>query len=566
MLAAYVRKGTKLIAVSGPRGGMGWEVNRQKTIEVFQLIREIAVTLRMNVVTMIGAAPELGEPFACIATLTPASSQATYIDPERGYIRHPRLTLPHIPTSTPNISVSAKGLLTRGLNSLKDACKDYEDEQALSTDDPSRSESLLAMQRLVDKALETVKERWKHIKEEVLAEPDLKRHTSLMNEYKSHWNNQHGDEILSRAHAILKIPENIESKVQISTENDCEIAETFVIRHHYYEAQNALNRYVNDRNLKLILDEKGIYRENPILLLPNQAPTQMVIMKYHRKTFHAGTAHTVVAVREKYLVPNLRQLTKSILKQCVVCRRVQGQAYRYPFVPDLPSERATRNRPFQNIGLDYFGPLIIRSERNDKKKIWVCLFTCMVTRAVHLETVLDNSTIEFLSAFRRFIAKRGAPNLVISDNAPTFKLGSEVLQNELPKQERNPNLDSIRIRENIKWKFITPFSPWQGGFYERLVGSVKNALKKATGKAILTLRNFETVLAEVEAVLNTRPLTPHSSTFRNKGVHNTLVSFNQRESQRILEHMAQRLPPGFDRKVPEDAAIMSRFCRHSQNW
>ncbi|KHJ75985.1 integrase core domain protein, partial [Oesophagostomum dentatum] len=303
---------------------------------------------------------------------------------------------------------------------------------------------------------------------------------------------------------------------------DYEIAERLVIRHHYYKAQNVLNRYVNDRNLKLILDEKGIYREatrmknsslssnakNPILLLPNQALTQMVIMKYHRKTFHAGTAHTVVAVREKYLVPNLRQLTKSILKQCVVCRRVQGQAYRYPFVPDLPSERVTRNRPFQNIGLDYFGPLIIRSERNDKKKIWVCLFTCMVTRAVHLETVLDNSTIEFLSAFRRFIARRGAPDLVISDNAPTFKLGSEVLQNELPKQERNPNLDSIRIRENIKWKFITPFSPWQGGFYERLVGSVKNALKKATGKAILTLRNFETVLTEVEAVLNTRPLTP----------------------------------------------------------
>ncbi|KAL6743079.1 hypothetical protein Aduo_016163 [Ancylostoma duodenale] len=257
------------------------------------------------------------------------------------------------------------------------------------------------------------------------------------------------------------------------------------------------------RNSKLQDDAK-----NPVLLLPKHPLSRMILEKYHRKLLHAGVSHTIVAVREKYIMPKLRQIAKSVLRQCVVCRKVQGRAFKYPEPPDFPSQRVTRSRPFQNIGSDYFGPLTVRSEKNNVYKIWVCLYTCMATRAIHLETVVDNSTVEFISAFRKFIARRGTPELVISDNAPTFKLGAEVLENEISKHENETLIRPLVTQEHIRWKFITPFSPWQGGFYERLLGSVKNALKKTIHKAFLTLRDFETILTEVEAVLNTRPLTP----------------------------------------------------------
>ncbi|EYB83841.1 hypothetical protein Y032_0328g2641 [Ancylostoma ceylanicum] len=153
------------------------------------------------------------------------------------------------------------------------------------------------------------------------------------------------------------------------------------------------------------------------------------------------------------------------------------------------------------------GPLLVRSERTQERKVWVCLFTCMTTRAVHLEAVIDNSTAQFLLAFRRFIARRGAPELVLSDNAPTFKLGREVLTNELVKMKDEEIIHNFTTEHNFRWNFITPLSPWKGGFYERLVGSVKTALKKTIPRQILDLPKLQTLICEVEAVLNTRPIT-----------------------------------------------------------
>ncbi|KAL6726143.1 hypothetical protein Aduo_008145 [Ancylostoma duodenale] len=153
------------------------------------------------------------------------------------------------------------------------------------------------------------------------------------------------------------------------------------------------------------------------------------------------------------------------------------------------------------------GPLLVRSERTQERKVWVCLFTCMTTRALHLEAVIDNSTTQFLLAFRRFIARRGTPELVLSDNAPTFKLGREVLINELVRMKNEEIIHNFTTEHNFRWNFITPLSPWKGGFYERLVGSVKTALKKTIPRQISDLPKLQTLICEVEAVLNTRPIT-----------------------------------------------------------
>ncbi|KAK6017410.1 hypothetical protein OSTOST_17071 [Ostertagia ostertagi] len=135
----------------------------------------------------------------------------------------------------------------------------------------------------------------------------------------------------------------------------------------------------------------------------------------------------------------------------------------------------------------------------------------MATRALHLELVRNNTAHEFLLAFRRFIARRGTPDLLISDNASTFKLGRDVIANELLRFADDTAVTDFTTKNSLHWDFITPLSPWKGGFYERLVGVVKNALAKTVRTNVPDIRLFETLIVEIEATLNTRPLTSLSA-------------------------------------------------------
>ncbi|XGW33956.1 hypothetical protein V3C99_018025 [Haemonchus contortus] len=192
-----------------------------------------------------------------------------------------------------------------------------------------------------------------------------------------------------------------------------------------------------------------------------------------------------------------------VLRLCVICKKINGLPYRYPDMPSLPPERVRRSRPFQNIGLDYFGPLRYKDTTTTSSKVWISLFTCMATRAIHLEIVMDNSTQEFLCALRRFIARRGVPTFILSDNATTFCAADNTLQ-EL--------ISTYSSSRHIQWKFITPLSPWKGGFYERLVGLVKSSFCKSIGRSLLPLSQFHTIICEIEAIINSRPIASISDT------------------------------------------------------
>ena len=139
--------------------------------------------------------------------------------------------------------------------------------------------------------------------------------------------------------------------------------------------------------------------------------------------------------------------------------------------------------------------------------MYICLFTCAVVRAIHLELVEDQTTDAFLRAFRRFISRRGVPECIISDNAKTFKAGAQELQTIKTQILGTGSSQQFLAHHNITWKFITERAPWWGGFYERLIGLMKRCLKKTLGKACLNMIELNTILTEVEAVLNSRPLT-----------------------------------------------------------
>ena len=142
----------------------------------------------------------------------------------------------------------------------------------------------------------------------------------------------------------------------------------------------------------------------------------------------------------------------------------------------MPTFRVAADFCFQSTGTDFAGPLLIKSIYGDDSqlyKAYICIFTCATSRAIHLELTPDLRGDSFIRALKRFIARRGYPNLLISDNGKTFK--SSVCK-------------SFLLKNRIDHTFILPASPWWGGFYERLVRSVKLPLKKVLGKAIL---NYE---------------------------------------------------------------------------
>ena len=134
-------------------------------------------------------------------------------------------------------------------------------------------------------------------------------------------------------------------------------------------------------------------------------------------------------------------------------------------MPPLPNSLVSESVPSTYTGIDYFGPLFSKT-KTKHQKVWVCLFTCLVTRAVHLELIQNMSTEHFLLGFRRFLSRHGKPTEIISDNAAHFKLASETLDHLWRQVLTHQDVVSTIANEGIKWKFIVQLAPWMGGFYK----------------------------------------------------------------------------------------------------
>ena len=146
----------------------------------------------------------------------------------------------------------------------------------------------------------------------------------------------------------------------------------------------------------------------PVLLPNNERFTHLLIEKIHKQGYHSGVSQCLSQVRYKYWIPQGRATVRSVLRGCTVCRRHEGGPYRMPTMAPLPETRVTEAIALTRTGLDHLGPMIIKTSEG-QMKVWVCVFTCMVTRAIHLELLQNMSAEEFLLGFRRFISQRGSP-------------------------------------------------------------------------------------------------------------------------------------------------------------
>ena len=243
--------------------------------------------------------------------------------------------------------------------------------------------------------------------------------------------------------------------------------------------------------------------KNPILLPKNHTFTELLIRHTHEKIKHSGIRDTLTTVREEYWILRGREAVKKVLRKCVVCRKLEGYPYRPCSTPDLPAERVSDAPPFTHTGLDFAGPLYISSGSKTSTKSYICLFTCASTRAIHLELTRELSVNQFLQAFRRFTSRRGLPATLISDNAKTFTSASK----EISKIIRSQELQSHLANNKITWKFIVEKAPWWGGFWERLIQTVKKSIRKTVGRANLDYDELNTILVEIESIINARPIT-----------------------------------------------------------
>ena len=130
-------------------------------------------------------------------------------------------------------------------------------------------------------------------------------------------------------------------------------------------------------------------------------------MERHNAVHHNGTPETLAAVRERYWIVKGRVVVKKVIRRCFICRRYDGRPFTSPIVPDLPAERVSKAPPFSTTGIDFAGPLYVRSvdSKECNCKVYICLFTCASTRAVHLELTRELSATAFLLAFRRFCGR-----------------------------------------------------------------------------------------------------------------------------------------------------------------
>ncbi|GFV07588.1 putative RNA-directed DNA polymerase from transposon X-element [Trichonephila clavipes] len=205
----------------------------------------------------------------------------------------------------------------------------------------------------------------------------------------------------------------------------------------------------------------------------------------------------VSILREKFWILRARRTVRNIIQNCVKCKRYNAGPVKSESV-SLPADRVRDAGVFEIIGIDLAVPLFLKNA----EKVWVVLYTCAVYRAVHLELVTALSTNNFLLGLRRFIARRGRPSVVYTDNGTNFRGAVREFK----------NLDWIKIErgteiQRIKWKFNPPTAAWWGGWWERLIRVLKDILKRTLGNAVLTYEELLTVLCDCESIVNSRPLT-----------------------------------------------------------
>ncbi|XP_065370843.1 uncharacterized protein LOC135962859 [Calliphora vicina] len=275
------------------------------------------------------------------------------------------------------------------------------------------------------------------------------------------------------------------------------------------------NEGVMRLNGRLAKSPSLVYTERHPILLPYSCRFTLLLTEFvHMISIHGGNQLMLRILRIEYWVPRLRTLVRAVVNRCKRCildrKRTCTQ-----IMAALPPERTQISRPFTTTGVDFAGPFDMKnlSGRSGQiLKAYVCIFVCFSTKAIHLEVSSDLSTDKFLAAFNRFISRRGCPTTMFSDNGTNFVGASREIERDFKTflLESRARMCSTFGINGLSWRFIPAGAPHMGGLWEAGVRSFKLHFRKEAQSVKYTFEELSTVLARIEACLNSRPLCPMS--------------------------------------------------------
>ena len=257
------------------------------------------------------------------------------------------------------------------------------------------------------------------------------------------------------------------------------------------------------------------YNQSEMVLLPyGHAFSRLYAAHVHNKG-HYGVSATVSKIRAKYWIIVVHRLVKSIKHNCVTCKKLDRLLVKQQ-MGKLPIERLKPSPPWYYCGVDLFGPYNVRDEvkKRTTGKAYGVIFTCLSSRAVHVDLAPDYSTEKFLMVLRRFVSLRGYPKKLLSDNGPQLVAANEELK-KVTQAWSWDELAEFGATEGLEWEFTPPDAPWRNGVTESLVKSVKKALTVAIANNVMTFSELQTVCFESANLVNERPIGRHPTSIED---------------------------------------------------
>ena len=250
----------------------------------------------------------------------------------------------------------------------------------------------------------------------------------------------------------------------------------------------------------------------PVILPRNSRITKLIVKEFHEMGNHAsGTNQTLAALSTRYWIISAREVIRQWEKECMECRRRKGKPCEQIMAPLPLSRLKTSLRTFSRTAVDFGGPYItVQGQGKSRQKRYLCLFTCLATRAIHLEIAFGLDTSSFLNAFYRMVNRRGLPEEMYSDNATNFKAADKELKALLLQLDED-KIKASASNKGIVWHFTPPLAPHFGGVHESMIKSAKRSLNAVLGNADITDEELMTALTGAEALVNSRPLTYQSA-------------------------------------------------------
>ncbi|XP_067685296.1 uncharacterized protein [Haliotis asinina] len=255
--------------------------------------------------------------------------------------------------------------------------------------------------------------------------------------------------------------------------------------------------------------EISLDAKHPIILPKESHVTTLIIRDIHNQVGHLGKNVMLAILCQKYWILHASTLIKSLVAKCVICRKYQARVIEQK-MSDLPLDRVTPGEPpFTSVGMDYFGPIIVKRGRGTVKRYGV-VFTCLAIRAVHLEVACSLDTDSCINAVKRFIARRGPVKSIRSDNGTNLV----ACERELCEEMENWNHAQINkhlMQKNVSWNFNPPAGSHHGGVWERVIRTVRKVLYSLLHQQVIRLDDecLVTLFCEVESIITTSPNDPH---------------------------------------------------------